>query len=391
MNFLRYFFIGALFGTLFVRATARGGDSDVTRSVRPFLFANYYTWYQDGDHPTEPWAFWSYDRSKTNANALRQQRKGEPPPSSKAFPLAGLYDSADPQVAEWHVQLAQSCGIDAFLVDWWASHSGFDLSMENGILKAVEKRNFRFALLDERAQFHEDFEWYQDAVTTALTKYKDHPSYLRIDGRPVWYLYQTPSKPGLTPTKFLALKQHVEERVGGVYWMVNKLTHNHAAAAAGDSARVKTIPTDWLATEGIDSFGFYGTFSHLREFKYEQLAPKYRYLVELVHGAGKKMLLPVHPGHDNSNFRDDPFVMPRRNGDTLREYLRAATDAQADFIMITSWNEWPETTVIEPSTSWEDPYLYLKIVAEWKGIDFEIPANPFHGGDPPNPKQIGAD
>ena len=90
------------------------------------------------------------------------------------------------------------------------------------------------------------------------------------------------------------------------------------------------------------------------------------------------MLLPVHPGHDNSNFRDDPFVIPRRRGETLREYLRAATDAKADFIMITSWNEWPETTVIEPSISWEYPYLYLKIVAEWRGIEFEVPANTLH-------------
>lgn len=31
-----------------------------------------------------------------------------------------------------------------------------------------------------------------------------------------------------------------------------------------------------------------------------------------------------------------------------------------------SFNEWPETTVAEPSSSWSDPYLYLKILAEWK-------------------------
>ena len=44
--------------------------------------------------------------------------------------------------------------------------------------------------------------------------------------------------------------------------------------------------------------------------------------------------------------------------------------------MVTSWNEWPETTVIEPSSSWADPYLYLKVLAEWKGLTFTPPSLP---------------
>lgn len=103
---------------------------------------------------------------------------------------------------------------------------------------------------------------------------------------------------------------------------------------------------------------------------------RYRHLTRGAHEAGKKMLLPVHPDHDNSHFRDDPYVMPRRDGQTLRDYLRAATDAEADFVMITSWNEWPETTVIEPTSTWPDPYLYLRIVAEWKGKVFRGPPKP---------------
>jgi hypothetical protein len=68
--------------------------------------------------------------------------------------------------------------------------------------------------------------------------------------------------------------------------------------------------------------------------------------------------------------------MPRRDGQTLRDYLRAATDARADYLMVTSWNEWPETTVVEPSSSWADPYLYLKVFAEWKGVSFAPPPLP---------------
>jgi len=136
------------------------------------------------------------------------------------------------------------------------------------------------------------------------------------------------------------------------------------------------IPAEWLSLPGIDAFGFYSTFSHFRAHRYDELVGRYRYMTGLAHRAGKTMLLPVHPGHDNSRFNPKPYVMPRRDGQTLRDYLRAAEDAGADFILVTSWNEWPETTVVEPASTWADPYLYLEILAEWKGIRFAKPQEP---------------
>lgn len=343
---------------------------------RPLLLANYYCWYHDGQHAKRPFLHWTYPSSGTNALAKQAQKPGEPPPNSVFRPLAGLYDSADPKVAEWHVQLAKAAGIDAFLVDWWDSHNELDQNVDLGIVAAVEKHGFKFALLDERAQFHQKLAEYQSMLAGALKRYIDLPSYLRIDGRPVVYLYQVAAEPGLTAAEFPQLKKHVETEVGPVYWIVDKIAHDAQAAKAGDLAREKRIPADWLATPGVDCFAFYSTFSNFRAHEYDTLVGKYRYLTKLAHDAGKKMLLPVHPGHDNSHFVDQPYVMPRRDGQTLRDYLRAATDAGADSIMVTSWNEWPESTVVEPSSSWPDPYQYLRILAEWKGMPFTAPSLP---------------
>ncbi|MBT3379017.1 MAG: hypothetical protein HN742_11850 [Lentisphaerae bacterium] len=340
---------------------------------KPLLLANYYCWYHTGEHPRKPWALWTRPSAKTNALALAAQRDGEPPLSSAAYPLIGLYDSADPAVAEWHVKLAQAAGIDAFFVDWWGTHLGRDKNIDRGVLAAAEKHGLKIALLDERTQYHNDWEWYKKAAVEALTRYIGSPAYLRISGKPVFYLYQVAQNPTLTPATFAELKRHVESRVGPIYWIVDKIAHDHSAQRAGEKDKVKRIPVEWLAADGVDAFAFYSTFSHFRAHRYEDLVGTYRYMASLARQAGKKMLLPVHPGHDNSHFRDDPYVMPRREGQTLRDYLQAATDANADLVMITSWNEWPETTVIEPSSTWSDPYLYLRIVAEWKGKVFSIP------------------
>ncbi len=344
--------------------------------ARPLLLANYYCWYHGGQHSKQPFSQWTYPASDTNTLAKQAQRPGEPPPNSRLRPLVGLYDSADPKVAEWHVQLAQAAGIDAFLVDWWDTHNALDQNVDRGIVAAVEKYGFKFALLDERAQFHDTLENYQGMLVRALRRYKDKPAYLHLDGRPVVYLYQVAANPGLSAAMFPKLKQHVEGEVGPVYWIVDKIAHDPKAARAGDADREKRIPADWLTTPGVDSFGFYSTFSNFRAHNYDALVGKYRYLTKLTHLAGMKMLLPVHPGHDNSHFVEKPYVMPRRDGQTLRDYLCAATDAGADYIMVTSWNEWPESTVVEPSSSWPDPYLYLKILAEWKGVNFHAPPVP---------------
>jgi hypothetical protein len=347
-----------------------------TPPARPLLLANYYCWYHDGQRPERPFLDWTYAASETNALAKKARKPGEPPPNSVFRPLVGLYDSADPRVAEWHVQLAKEAGIDAFLVDWWDTHNALDQNVDRGIVAAAQKHGFKFALLDERAQFHQKFEDYQVMLARGLKRYKDLPSYLVIDGRPVVYLYQVAAEPGLTAAEFPLLKKYVEDSVGPVYWIVDKIAHDPEAADSGDRDREKRIPADWLATPGVDCFAFYSTFSNFRAHEYEALAGKYRYLTKLAHDAGKKMLLPVHPGHDNSHFVDKPYVMPRRDGQTLRDFLRAASDAGADYIMVTSWNEWPEATVVEPSSSWPDPHLYLKIIAEWKGVAFTAPPTP---------------
>jgi len=240
-------------------------------------------------------------------------------------------------------------------------------AFEDVILPIAAEEGFKVALLDEPVQFRpleESKQW----VAEYLGKYKDNPAYLKIDGKPVYYIYQVAFEPSLTPEKFEELRAYVEERVGPVYWIVDAISNSQ------DNFR---IPAQWRPVAGIDAFSFYGTFSIFREYGFKYLAECYARVVKQAHDAGKKMCLPVHPGHDNLRTGNPShFEMPRNDGQTFRDYLQAATDAQADYVMVTSFNEWPESTVIEPSASWKDPYQYLKILADWKGVKFRQPEEP---------------
>lgn len=365
--------VGPPFGSAVVALIATvvaGGVS--AEPPRPTVLAAYYIWYADGAHAAHPWRHW------THPDVVRQGgdpagRPGDPPPSSAAYPLAGLYSSRDPAVAEWHMRLARAAGIDAFLVSWWGPHQETDETFARVTLPAAERAGFKVALLDELAQFHHDHEAYARGLAHALARFADSPAWLRMDGRPVVYLYQVASNPGLTPAAFASVRRHVEDRVGPVFWIVDKIAHDHHAGRPG---RRKCIPAEWLPVDGVDAFAFYSTFSHFRADRHEDLVDEYRHIAGQAHAAGRRVVLPVHPGHDNTRWRADGYRMPRRDGDTLRDYLRAATDAGADAILVTSWNEWPETTVVEPAATWDDPYLFLRILAAWRGKAFEVPEGP---------------
>ncbi len=369
MKFQVLLFIGSLFLAIAPMESIR--SQDVERpDVKPLLLANYYTWYRDGSHEKAPWWGWTNKGEAPNAKSLSKQREGFPAPSSALTPLVGWYDSWDKGVSDWHVDLALSAGLDGFLVDWWAGHYQRDEAAEAAIIASCEEKGLPWAILDERAQFHKDFDSYCDWVLEAMERYFPMEHYLRIDGEPLWYLYQIHGSPKLSVESFQKLREKAEAKFGPIFWVLDHLRHDRTVPGK------KKLQEEWLAVEELDCFVVYSTFSNFRANRYEELSPVFSHITQQAHAAGKKMMLPVHPGHDNSFFRpaDDFYDMKRRDGDTLRDFLKAGTQANADFLMVTSWNEWPEATVVEPAEEWADPYQYLRIISDWKGKEFqEVP------------------
>jgi len=323
---------------------------------RPALWAVYYAWYTTATGP----------HNKSDMWCMAGDTNAVPKPRGKAQPLIGYYDSDNPDVVRWHMRLAKAAGIDALLVSWWGGANVSGKAFEQVIVPVAAEEGVKVAMCSELAQFHHDVTQLVKETAAALKRVKESPAYLRMEGKPVVYLYQVPFDPKLTTETFGQLQRGVEAEIGPVYWVMDKVSNAN---------NKMTIPANWLDVPEISMFGFYGTFSIKRAWTYDDLIQDYRRVADAAHAKGRKVFLPVHPGHDNSGFRpDDFFVIPRDEGATLRGYLRAATDARADVIMLTSFNEWPETTAVEPSSSWADPYQYLKILAEWKGMPFVTPA-----------------
>lgn len=348
----------------------------------PLLLAHYYTWYGTPWGAAGRWDHWhqgdigavkcpnSADTVLFNP-AIREI-------SPCAYPLIGPYDSMDREVIRWHMRMAKSAGIDAFSVDWWGDagwqgvpHWTRDV-FEKSVLPVAEQEHFKVCLFDECPQFVDDFEQCITWVIQFLKRYSASPAYLRIEGKPVYSIYQV-WEGKINPAQYQRMVQRVEAECGPVYWIIDRML---CRGASGRPHGELYAPEEWLKQPTLDAISGYATFSSFRSYDAEVLKDMYAGFSRQVHAAGKKVMLPLHPGHDNRKINADPWQIPREGDKTLRNYWKAVEQADADIAVITSFNEWPETTVVEPSLSWPDPYLYLKTIAQLRGRRFVAPPLP---------------
>jgi len=217
-----------------------------------------------------------------------------------------------------------------------------------------------------------DYDQLVSRITTYLPRYAAHPAYLRIKNQPVWFIYQVWDD-WLTSAQARAYIDAAESKVGDVYWIFDRLK----ASATGKPPVVRMfVAPEWLALDKIDCFGTYSYFGHWREVSPGTIQELYEGFALNVHAAGHDVQLPFSPGHDNTAVNAEPLVVPRKDGTTLRTFLRAIDAAKPEVAVVCSFNEWNEMTEIEPSATSSDPYLYLKIIAAWRGRNWETPLPP---------------
>ena len=284
------------------------------KAFTPMVLAYHYVWYSRPEGPAKEWSHWNPKRADHD---------------STHTPALGYYDSADPKITARQIALAQEAGIDGFIVSWWAS--AWDRLCLAEMLRQADAAHFAISLYLEAAPTPQEFHKQLQEVEALA---KGHPSFLRVEGKPVAFLYG----------RILYALGHAGMREG---------LKDTNVFCIGDALAPETFSV-------LDGAGWYMALD-VPDQQRENLVNLQR--TSRLHD--KLLVASVAPGYDDTHIRSPGRVDQRLDGQFYESMWAAAK--LADWVVITSWNEWHEGSDIEPSVEFGRKYIDLtrKLVKRW--------------------------
>jgi len=290
--------IAALAGWLALTPTAA---YPATTPVHPVL-AYYYAWYDEGSF---------------------NQTLFQPPQP---------YNSDDVGVMQRHVDQAKRAGVDGFIVDWYGNGDRTDTNLAH-LLDVADRSGFSATIHFETPRF-----WGVDDVVSQLRAFYEsranHPAMVRYQGRPVIFFWRAGTFDNAT---WANIRAQVDPEHRAV-WMADGDNFNILGGDAWDGISPYAIA--WSA----DPAGQMVRWANVAR----NVAPD-------------KLWNPVvSPGCNDSAARSPTCIRDRGDGSYYQASWDGALASSPSWaVVVSTFNEWMESTQIEPSVQWGDQYLQM--------------------------------
>ena len=308
-------------------------------------------------------------------------------------PLWGYVNEADPSVMSMEINEATKHGVNVFIFDWyWYDGRPFmETTLNNGFLKADNVGKMKFYLMwanhdvvnvwDTRlAGIKEDnVIWtgkvdrqeFEKICKRNIEKYFKHPQYYKIDGKPVFMIYDIP--------QLIAGLGGINETVDALNWFKEEtkragfpgldlqltmwaINLNYSGFDAGKTVSPEN---DFVKTLGFTSATHYqfAHFTNVNE-EYTKIMEHVQQEWARIDSTFDCVYYPhVSVGWDNSPRTGQSAVVKNNTPENFEKALRAARDyadkhpKQTPLITINSWNEWTETSYLMPCNVFGYGYL----------------------------------
>jgi glycoprotein endo-alpha-1,2-mannosidase len=362
----------ALALTLLSAAGAQGSTTPArTSSVHPLVGAYYYLWNPE--------------------NFAGGTLRAHPVPPQQ--PAGSLVNSLSPRTATRDITNARQAGINFFAMDWWPYDPGSSpriaeqANAMKAFLAAPNISQMRFAMFYETwnlgfdpgrestpVTFQMELHFDADMISFAQLYFRNR-SYLRIDGRPVVFLYLTRTLTGDVAGMIQGARTVLKARgfnpffIGDeVYWRVTPENPNPAGPILTTTPQVSRIEQFDAITSYILYYGdpdeFLGPTKDFTGYPgTTDIVADERHLLSEYSAAtdGRVPVIPdISSGFNDRGFRlaTNHPAQPRQwlpgegPASTLDHLFRCVAIPEVDpalpMVMVTSWNDWNEDTGIEP-------------------------------------------
>ena len=308
-------------------------------------------------------------------------------------PLWGPINEADPAVMEMEIEQATRHGLNVFIFDWyWFDGRPFmETTLTNGFLKAQNREKMKFYLMwanhdvvntwDTRIsrlpennviwQGSVDRQEFEKICRRNIELFFSQPEYYKIDGKPVFMIYDV--------VNFIKGLGGIKEAADAVKWFKQEVKKagfpgldlqftmwkpnlNYSGFDAGK--------TDKPGNEFVTRLGFTST-SHYQFCHFTNVNDEYNNIMERVRKEWDQIdadfTIPYYPhisiGWDNSPRITQSAIVRDNTPENFAKALRDARDYadrhpnQVPLITINSWNEWTETSYLQPDNVYGYGYL----------------------------------
>jgi glycoprotein endo-alpha-1,2-mannosidase len=249
-----------------------------------------------------PW----YSNMRHDGGYAHWTQGGHQPPfdlASQFYPARGPYSSGDPRVLRGQMREIASAGVDEVVSSWWGEGSPEDLRLP-AVIGAAKRFHLRVAV---------QLEPYPGRTLESI-------------GTDIVYL------------RGLGIRDVYVYRAGDFssehWWPVTRQPNGMRLFA-------QTNQVGFAARAGFAGFYTYDILLYD--------GAKFGRLCEQARAVGILCAPSVGPGYEATAATGDTRVKLRLDGSTYDSMWRAAEEAGADLVTITSYNEWGEGTQIEPA------------------------------------------
>lgn len=313
-------------------------------------------------------------------------------------PIWGYQDEADPEVMEFQIEEATKHGVNVFIYDWyWYDHRPYlENCLNDGFLGAKNNEKMKFFLMwanhdvnytwDKRLsdtiwenpctvwEGAQDRSEFDKIVHRVIDKYFSRPNYYKIDGEPVFMIYDV---------------ANLVKGLGGMEKTLEALEYFRAETVKAGHKGLHLQLTGWgervTNVSGVDSERTMSTkdivpalgFDSVTNYQFVHICLMNRHyddVLEIIKNEWARMdrdyTVPYYPhvsvGWD-SNPRFNKYLdtvcygnTPERFEVALRmakEYVDTHPNLKAPLITVNSWNEWTETSYLEPDNVYGYGYL----------------------------------
>lgn len=315
------------------------------------------------------------------------------------FPLWGYVNEADPYVMEMQIEAAVDHGVNVFIYDWyWYDGMPFlEGCVNDGFMKAKNSSKMKFYLMwanhdvslawDKRnaddAFTHKnkslvwkggvDRQEFEIIVKRTIEKYFSHPSYYKIDGKPVYMLYDLNSfirgLGGIEEAKSALSYFRAEVKKAGhpgleLQLSMRKDSGRSLSGVAGDNIGTQKEAVEKLAFDSLTHYQFCHFTDVNRDYN-EAVKDVVNEWDAIAKNYSAAYYPHVSVGWDSSprTFNVKGSIIKNNTPANFEAALRKAKEyidahpKQAPLITVNSWNEWTETSYLEPCTMYGYGYL----------------------------------